>query len=56
MISEKYRFPGVGKWCVYKPEVRLGNNTFKILWDFNFQSDRRKTKARKTGTLDIERK
>ena len=38
-LCKKVKFDSTNKWCMYKPECVLENETHEILWDFEIQMD-----------------
>ena len=38
-ICKKFKFDHTSKWYMHKPAHVLENNTHKLLWDFNIQTD-----------------
>ena len=38
-LSEKFKFDHMNKWYMHHPECVLENETHKLLWDFEIQTD-----------------
>ena len=40
LLRKKYQLQCSDKWYKYKPQSVRGNDEYKILWDFNIQTDK----------------
>ena len=38
-ICKKFKFDHTNKWYMYNPAPVLGNNTYRLLWDFHIHTD-----------------
>ena len=38
-MCKKFKFDHANKWCMHNPAPVLENNTQKLLWDFDIQTD-----------------
>ena len=38
-MSKEFKFNHSNKWCMHNPAAVLKNNTHKLLWDFDMQTD-----------------
>ena len=38
-LYKKFKFDHKNKWYMYNPASVLGNDTHKLLWDFDIQTD-----------------
>ena len=38
-MSKKFQFDHTNKWYMHNPALVLENDTHKLLWDFNIQTD-----------------
>ena len=54
-MSKKLKFVHTAKWYMHEPESMLENETHKILWDFEKQTDHF-TPARKPDWVIIKKK
>ena len=54
-MCKKYKFDYTNKWYMHNPTPVLENDTHKLLWDFNIQTDHR-IPARRTDLIIINKK
>ena len=52
---KKFKFDHANKWHMHNPAPVLGNDTYKLLWDFNIQTDPL-VSARRPDLIIINRK
>ena len=50
-LQGKCSFSRVDKWFEHQPETVLENNDYKLLWDYNIQTDRQINARRPTWSL-----
>ena len=54
-MCKKFKFDRVDKWYMYNPAPVLENDTHKLLWDFDIQTDHR-ISARRPDRIIINKK
>ena len=54
-LARKYNFEAGDKWHEHEPESVLGNEDYKILWDFSIQTDH-VIKARRPDLVAVDKK
>ena len=54
-MCRKFQFDHTNKWCMHNPAPVLENDTHKLLWDFNIQTDHL-IPARKPDLIIINKK
>ena len=54
-MCKKFQFDPTNKWCMHNPAPVLENDTHKLLWDFNIQTDHL-IPTRRPGLIIINRK
>ena len=54
-LRKKFRFDHMNKWYMYSPVSVLENETHRLLWDFEIQTDRL-ISARRPDLIIINRK
>ena len=54
-MCKKFKFDHTNKWCMHNPTSVLKNDTHKLLWDRDIQTDRLIT-ARRPDLITINEK
>ena len=54
-LCKKFKFNHTNKWYMHKPKSVLKNETHKLLWDFEIQTDHL-ISARRTDILIVNKK
>ena len=55
IMRKKFKFDHTNKWYMHNPASVLENNTRKLLWDFNIQTDHQ-IPARRPDLIIINKK